>query len=233
MLAVVCFLWRPYGAPGRYSPAHVNTLYRMIERQYPAPHRFLCVTNERAGFDPGVELVADRGDFGGILSPHGSQFPSCYRRLRLFRHDAGATFGDRFVALDLDAVVVDDLRPLWDRDDAFVIWRDPGRRTPYCGSMFLLRAGARPQVWDDFDPVRSPAAAKAAGCFGSDQAWIAHCLGPNEATWTPADGVLSYRVDGLRRNFLPAGARVVFFHGKLKPWDVEPNALAWVRENYR
>lgn len=228
MITFVSWLW----GRGRYDFRAVNALRAGVARHYARPHRFLCVTNTRAGIDPEVEIVPDREDFAELPSPWGANFPSCYRRLRAFAPDAGETFGERFVSVDLDAVVVGDLVPLVDRPEDFVIWRDPGNRTPYCGSLWLLRAGARPSVWTDFDPKRSPREAKAAGRLGSDQAWIAHALGPFEPTWTAADGVLSYRMDGLRRNFLPANARIVFFHGKIKPGDAEPQRLAWVKENY-
>lgn len=231
MISVVCWLW---SAPGRtaYRAAHVNTLAAMVRRHYPSPHRFLCVSNEPGKYDAGVEIIQDREDFADVPSPHGGLNPSCYRRLRLFAPDSAATFGERIINLDLDCVITGDLRPLWDRDDDFVIWRDPGNRTPYCGSVWLLRSGSRAQVWAEFDPRSSPAAARAAGRLGSDQGWIAHCLGPHEATWTAADGVYSYRNDGLRRNFLPASARIVFFHGAVKPWDPEAQGLAWVREHF-
>ena len=233
MISIITWLWPTPGANAIYTATHVNALHAAVARHYPAPHRFICITNETDDFDPGVELVRDREDFAGVPSPRGDPHPSCYRRLRLFAPDAATTFGERIVSIDLDCVISNDLRPVWDRPDDFVIWRDPGNRTPYCGSMFLLTAGARSQVWKQFDPARSPQAARAARCLGSDQGWIAYCLGPHEATWTAADGVLSYRIDGLHRNFLPPGVRVTFFHGKVKPWDPEALALAWVRENLR
>jgi hypothetical protein len=99
----------------------------------------------------------------------------------------------------------------------------------------MLKAGARPEVWRDFDPVFSPRETVAAGLYGSDQAWIAHKLGRGEAVWTPADGVHSYRNEILEgRGGLPDGARIVFFHGKHDPWDRDVwNKHAWVREFYR
>lgn len=229
VITVVSWLWP---GPWSYAAAHVNQLAAMVRRWYPDPMRFVCVTNMRGGFDSHVELVVDREDFKDTPSPHGAAYPSCYRRLRLFAPDAWKEFGERIVSIDLDCVITGDLRFVWNRPEDFVIWRDPGNRTPYCASMLMLRAGSRSRVWSDFDPLRSPQAAKAAGRTGSDQGWIAHCLGPNEATWKAADGVLSYRMDGLRRNFLPAGARAVFFHGRPKAWEAEPQGLAWVREHF-
>ncbi len=179
-----------------------------------------------AAFGAGrVEIVPAWNDFVGIPSPYGAHQPSCYRRLRAFHPDIAATLGDRFVSLDLDTVITGDVRPLWDRPEDFIAWGETNPKSYYNGSMFELRAGARPQVWTLFDPKRSPAAAKAAGNFGSDQGWLSHCLGKGEPTWTTQDGVYSYNVHLRNKTTtLPANARIVMFHGGTDPW---------VREHYR
>jgi hypothetical protein len=238
MLSVVTWKWPPRKSyRSVYGPEVVNVLRSMVARHYPAPHRFLCVTNDAAGLEPEVEVVPDRADFAALPSPHGPASPSCYRRLRAFAPDAGEIFGLRFVSLDLDCVIVGDLRPVWDRPEDFVIWGDTNPRTRYNGSMFLLTAGARPQVWDRFDPATSPRQALAAGNHGSDQAWISYVLGKGEARWTKADGVYSYRNEILGSGAggaLPPGARVVFFHGQHDPWspDVQQRHT-WVREYWQ
>lgn len=233
MISFVCWKWSTPGYRSTFGPEAVNVLAAMIRRHYPEPHRILCVTNDPAGIEPGVEIVPDRADFADIPSPHGGGNPSCYRRLRLFEPDAAATFGDRIVSIDLDCVILDDLRPLLDVPNDLVLWQDPGRPDQYCASMMLLRAGTRPDVWSGFDPARSPASARAAGCMGSDQGWLSYCLGPWEARWTAEDGILSYRLDQLDRVPLPESARVVMFHGGQDPWSPGPQQLGWVRRHYR
>jgi len=171
-------------------------------------------------------------DFADLPSPHGGKNPSCDRRLRLFHPDASQWFGERFVSLDLDAVITGDLSPVWNRPDAFVMWGDTNRTTHYNGSMVLMTAGARRQVWDDFNPTTSPAEAKAAGQFGSDQAWISYRLGPGEATWSTVDGVYSYRMHLQQRQELPPYARIVFFHGQVDPWSPAAQSKSWVRQHY-
>lgn len=231
MISFVCFLWRDPRYRTQFTAAHVNTLARMIGRHYDAPHRVLCVTNDPAGIDPGIEIVPDRQDFAEIPPPHGAGNPSCYRRLRLFAPNAAAIFGERIVSIDLDCVVTGDLRPLFDRPEEFVGWSDPLRPAQYCGSLTELTAGSRPQVWEQFDPARSPGEAVRAKCYGSDQGWVSYCLGPGEAQWTRADGVYSHRWD-LKGGALPANARIVFFTGEVKPWDSRLSGLSWVRDNY-
>ena len=235
MLTFLTFLWRP--APGyrsAFGPSHVNALRRMVERHYQRPHRFVLVTDQPfAGYDRGIDVYNLWPDFARIPNPSGRKNPSCYRRLRVFSRNAGHWLGDRFVCLDLDCVITGDLEPLFAGDEDFRIWKSSTQGNPYNGSMFMLRAGARPQVWEGFDPQDSPAATKRAGLFGSDQAWIAHCLGPNEATWGPADGVYSFR-NHLKAGAdpLPANARVVFFHGAVDPWSHRGQRVPWVRENW-
>lgn len=230
MISVIVWKWATPGYRSTFGPETVNVMRRMVARHYLAPHRFICVTNDPAGLDGDVEVVADREDFAATPSPHGGRNPSCYRRLRMFSPDAAVTFGARMVSIDLDCVITGDLRPLWDRPEDFVAWRDPLHRRQYNGSMMLLRAGSRPQVWSEFDPKKSPHQSVIAGFKGSDQGWISQCLPPGPA-WSKDDGVYSFKIDGLDRRSLPADARVTIWHGHTKPWD--DARMEWVQRNYR
>jgi hypothetical protein len=239
MLTVVCWKWKPKaGYRSTFGPETVNTMKRMVARHYPHPHQLVCVTDDAAGIDADVRIVPLWPDHAELQSPHGPLNPSCYRRLKAFSAEAAQIFGPRFVSIDLDAVICGDMTAVWNRPEDFVIWGDTSPRTPYNGSMFLLRAGSRTKVWTDFDPRRSPVIARAKGYFGSDQAWIGAALGPNEPRWGQADGVYSFRnhlQDPHRpARPLPPEARVVFFHGKHDPWDADVRAkYGWIVEHYR
>lgn len=237
MITFVTFKWRaPPGYRSTFKGEHVDTLRRMVARHYPHPHRFVCVTDDASGItEPDVECFELWGDFATVANPSGRKNPSCYRRLRLFAKNPGAFLGERFVVLDLDCVITGDITPLVHRPEDFVIWKSATSGNPYNGSMWMLTAGARPQVWRDFDPATSPTLTQRARLYGSDQAWIAYSLGAEEATWSMADGVHSFRneIEG-RSGRLPAGSRIVFFHGKNDPWDEAViGRYAWVREHYR
>lgn len=234
VLTFVAFKWRPpSGYRSHFNAESVNTLARMIARHYSKPHRFVLITDDSSGVtEPGVEAFELWNDHWNVRNPSGRGNPSCYRRLRLFAPEPGKFLGDRFVCMDLDTVITSDITTLFDRPEDFVIWKSATSTNPYNGSMFMLRAGTRPQVWMDFDPVLSPLQTRRSGFFGSDQAWIAQCLGRDEAVWSKADGVLSYRLDVAKSN-LPSNARIVFFHGREDPWGREAQRLAWVKEAYR
>lgn len=204
----------------------------MIRRHYQRPHRVLCVTNDAAGIDPAVTIVPDREDFADVQNPYGPHAPSCYRRLLMWHPDAARWFGERFVSLDLDVVAVADLVPLWDRAEEVVLYRDPLHPSQVNGSMVLMTAGARPEVWTDFDPDRSPQIARGAGFKGSDQAWLSLRL-PSEPRWDTRDGVYSFRKDiEPADGRLPADARLTIWHGHRDPWDEAAQKLPWVRENW-
>lgn len=237
-LTIATFKWDPTpGYRSKFDPSSVNVLKRMIDRHYAPPHRFVCITDNPAGLDPGIDALPLWTDHAHVPSPHGGKNPSCYRRLRVFSPEMAEVLGPRFVVVDIDIVIVADVAPLWDRTEDFVIWGDTHPTTHYNGSMMLMTAGARRKVWETFDPHRSPRQAQDAGCFGSDQGWISYCLGPGEKRWSCADGVYSYRnhlrgEHATRGKKLPENARIVIFHGSTDPWSEAGQNLPWVRRHW-
>lgn len=228
MISVVTFKWSTPGYRAKFTAEHVRTLQRMVARHYPDPHRFVCFTDDATGIEDIALSLWD--DYASVPNPTGGGRPSCYRRLKLFDPSMSEIIGPRFVMLDLDTVITGDLRPLWNRPEDVVMWKSPSNEWPYNGAMFMANTGARPKVWTDFDPVESPKLTTAAGFRGSDQAWLSYALGPNEAVWTQADGVVYYGKMMRPRERLPKGSRIVFTTGGTAPWTLKHQ---WVREHYR
>lgn len=235
-LRVVCFKWKPFeGYRSEFTHKQVNTLYSMVARHYHKPFELVCVTDDATGIRPEVRIIPLWDDFANVPSPHGGANPSCYRRLKMYSPEAREIIGPRFVSIDLDVVIVDDVTPLWDREEDFMIWGETLRRTPYNGSMQMLTAGAREEVWKQFDPGVSPKVARNAGMDGSDQGWISFVLGPNEKRWTMKDGVFSFRLHVKpNRGKIPKGARIIFFEGQIDPWTPTAMKLCpWIANHYR
>lgn len=233
MLTVCTFKWKPpAGYRSTFGPASVLALRDGVARHYAKPHRFVCLTDDATGLE-GIETLPLWADHAEVPNPHGRGNPSCYRRLKLFDPAIESLLGPRFVSLDLDTVVVGDLAPIFDRTEDFLIWGETNPHSFYNGSMFMLTAGARPQVWTDFDPKNSPREAFRARRFGSDQGWISHKLGRGEATWGRPDGVYSFRVHiQPHGGVLPDDARLVMFHGKVDPWHRIAQQYGWVRQHW-
>lgn len=166
MLSIVCFKWKPKpGYRSSFGPQTVNTLKRMIARNYQKPHRLVCVTDDARDIDPDVEIVPLWNDHAAVPSPHGAGNPSCYRRLKCYSKEAEQWFGPRFVIIDLDCVIVSDMAPIWDNDSDFCIWGDTNPTSPYNGSMQLMNAGARSQVSGNLRSDREPEEVEGNGLF--------------------------------------------------------------------
>ena len=238
MIQVVCWKWgrTPHFKKGIvYTAGHVNRLRNMVARNLSLDHQFCCITDDPIGIDEAIQVIP--------LWPDLADLGRCYVRLKAFAAEMATVIGPRFVSIDLDCVITGDIAPLIERREDFIIWGDVASNTPYNGSLWMMDAGARRQVWDDFDPATSPAEGRRRRHIGSDQAWIAARLGPGEARWTRQDGVLSFRrhVLSRRRRWrpeermeLPEGARIVFFHGRHDPSHREVRRLCpWVGEHWR
>ena len=229
MLTFVCFKWRRSSvgvqlpSACEYTALHVNRLWSMLKRHVRIDHQLVCVTVDPDGICADVRTIPiwDKlGHLGG-----------CYNRLWVFSKEAGELFGDRFVCIDLDVVIVNDSTSLFTRKDDFVINAyNPSTRfrdQHYNGSMFMMDAGARSSVWDDFDPEVSPIESRNnPDTVGTDQSWIRHHLGKNESRWTNADGVYEAR---QIRHALPDDAKIVFFSGRMDP---SVSRAEWVRSEW-
>lgn len=238
MLSVLTYLWPGGGLSKReYEPHYVNVEARMFARHLKIPHRFVCVTDFEGGFDPGVTVVrtppAARA-IAEIKTPEAGRFPSCYRRLWSWSKEA-AELGEWLLVVDIDLVLTGEITHLVQHSHDFLAWRPRmcwGNVNRVAGGLYLLRAGSRPRVWNDFiaDPAAAIARARAAGYRGSDQAWISYCESAGAAVWPADSGIYSIR--DLRNGAapLPRDARLVQFNGPVKPWQ---SPLRWVKESWQ
>ena len=230
MIRIISWLWRQPEGRTSYTAEHVNIFADMVRRHCSIPFSLACVTDMPSGIDPSVDIIPLPTDFAGISPVWGPRKPNCYRRLALYRRDAADIFGgERIASFDLDCVIGRDLAPLLSRKEDLVLFKGTAPGRPYNGSLQLLTAGCRPQVYENFS---AEGALESGTAFhGSDQAWLAHCLGPSEATWDERDGVYFYgrHWTSLRDTVVP---RILFYPGKLKPWTarlIDP----FTRRNYR
>lgn len=201
----------------KYGPEYVARLRAGVDRHLSAPYRFEV-------FRPGA---CDR-DLTSIKG--------CFARLRAFslkwQKANGIQEGDRLVCIDLDVVVTGSLDALFDRLEPFVILQgaNASNPCPYNGSLWMLRAGYRQDVWDDFsleEAARVPHFE-----FPDDQAWMAHKL-PGAAGWKagPESGVYAFQKPGWPKGFgLPDDARLVVFPGWRDP--AQFLGLPWLQRHW-
>lgn len=233
MLHVVTWLWGD-----KFGVEDVAKLAAGVRRNLKQPHRFLCMT-DRIGREP-IEGVGYRQ----IRDLELTAIRGCFARLRMF--DPYWQFlreikeGERIACIDLDTVITGPLDPLFDRPEPFVIMQkgNASNPCPMNGALMMIRAGAHPEVWNDFS---LDAAAKTAHYeFPDDQGWIWAKL-PSAAGWKCGvdSGVFVFRKPGwpsfdrkMKRggDDLPNGARLVTFSGGRSPEKYKH--LDWVKENW-
>lgn len=224
-LVLLTWLWQQKDGRTRFKALHVNIFAAMVRRHCTLPIELACVTDMPDGIDPSIRIIEPPGFYDGFQTSRwkGGR-PSCYRRLAIYRRDAARLFGaKRIASMDLDVVIGGNIDSILGRAEDFVICApsQKGSRWLYNGSLQMLTAGARPQVYERFTPEEAEIASQR--FVGSDQAWIAHVLGPGEATWTERDGVTRFPNE-------QHGA-MQFFPGQVKPWDAI--GKPWVAKNYR
>jgi hypothetical protein len=216
----------------------------MVRRHLHLPYRFVCITDqseELRGFD-GVEIVRLWQEGGRV---------GCWVRLKSFSEEMKDLLGPRFLSLDLDLVIVDDITPMVDRPEPFVIAKGATalkkfRNNLYSGTMYLLTSGYHKVVWESFRD-RSPKLralwsivkeCRRNGLNGTDSAWIARILGPGQPTWEQEDGLHSFCWDVEAQGgclTYPKGAKIILFHGqRYDPADSRLYAeYPWVKEHWR
>ncbi len=222
-LTVLTWYWSQPGGRTLFTPAHVNVWAAMVRRHCTLDIDIACVTATPEGIDPSIHIIRPPGEWDGLQTSRwkGGR-PSCYRRVAMFRRDAAAMFGQRFCAMDLDVVIGANIDAVLSRPEDIVLCApsQAGPRWIYNGSMLLMTAGARPQVYESFTPAKAEEASRR--FVGSDQAWYAYALGKGEATFGPPE---------VCRWGQAAEAPILFFPGEVKPWDLL--AHPWVAKHYR
>lgn len=211
-LRVICWLWRQEKTKHVYTDEHVRTWAGMVRRHLTLPHT-LAVVTDLPGDYGGIDVIAPPDEFNDVkLSRWSAARPQCLRRLSMYRRDAAELFGgDLIVCMDLDIAICASIDTLFAGGEDFRIARGTLGDRPYNGSIQMIRAGARAQVYESFS---AQAAEEASRRFiGSDQAFLMHILGPNEATWGPEHGVVAHQ-----RKRHCKSPRIVTYPGSLKPW---------------
>jgi len=233
VLTCVTWKWRRADGSSLFSAEYVNRMRSMLERNLRLPHRLLCMTDDPAGIDPRVECHPLPAEFAGAFR--------CRRRMWQYSRDRASLFGPRFLAVDLDLVLTDDITPLVDRPEPIVMLRI-GYANTLSGSFILCDTGALHGAYECF--AKNPVAfLPATGVQNaSDQAMLNHWLrGKTVAEWSERDGFAVFFGKGYERFAhlgvgpsspnLPKGARVVVLGSDDLGALTDPR-FAW-REHWR
>ncbi|MEP2533126.1 hypothetical protein [Shimia sp.] len=220
---VLCMKWGTL-----FPPDYVNVLYNACHTAITGPFRFVCLTDDGAGLDDGIDVLPIP-DIG--LTEAEWFTPGVWPKLSLYVPQLHDIRG-RCLFIDLDMVVLGGLDEMFDHSAPFIGigvgpgWHPGAKETHprHLGTgIFAFEAGAHVNVLEAFQHDKSAARAS----FANEQDFV---LGHVEDVqyWEPG-WVLSFK-RYLRRPMLvdlvlppkspPATAKVVAFHGDPRPIDL-------------
>lgn len=233
MLTVLCWKWGSL-----FGPDYVNRLRSMLDRNLRGvSFQLVCVTDDAWGIDADIRCEPIR-EF--------VETPRCRRRMKQYDGDFASSLGERILSIDLDVVILDDLRPLVERREPIVCWR-VGYAGVYSGSFVLYDAHVLDRMYRAFaaDPEGFPRKVQARG-VPSDQAmlnfWLARNRPAEVGVWTERDGFVTWFGKGYERfehlgmgpgnPVPPDGARIVVL-GSADKHVLDGGAFPFVREHWR
>lgn len=222
MALIVC-TWK-WG--DKYTDEDVNKVRAGFRRHLHESHTFVLISDKPS--------AADVDEVWPILDLELLKHKGCFARLRMFDPLWQNRFGidERLVCVDLDVVITGHLDELFYRAEPFMILQGANAANPckYNGSVWMLRAGYRPDVWQDF----SIEAAQHIPFyeFPDDQAWMEHKM-PGEIGWKVGyqSGIYAFQKPGWPKgDLLPKDARMVVFPGWRSPAKFK--SLPWVQQHW-
>jgi len=229
-LHIICYRWGTL-----YGPEYVNILRGMVQRNLSINHTFHCITDSSEGLHP--DIITHE------LEDHG--FDGIWRKLMTFQPNFLGLEGQFVVSLDLDIVIVDNIDFLAEQPEKdFMIARNWGRRKDGArgsGSVYRLKVGSHPDIWNDFirDPERAIDEYHGKNRKIGEQNWLnAHM---REFNYLPEGKVVSFKrhckskgrslfgrfgerlgltTAAIGKAEVPDGAAIISFHGDPSPLDV-------------
>lgn len=206
MINIVCFWTLPEGGkPDEFTKEYVDRLAKQVSDNVTVPHNFYCYT--------------DRVPAGGIYRKLDSNLAGWWAKLTLFGRKE--LRDEPVLYVDLDTIItgnIDHLCRHVEENKGFTILRDFYRENGY-GSGLMGWNGDYSDIWYNFNMDPMGITSKYGGVMG-DQ-WFIETQVKDAKIWQDKfpDEVVSYKVHC--QNGLPKEAKIVCFHGKPRPHEVE------------
>lgn len=195
-LTVACVL----RSGGDFKPEHVQELRAGVRKHLLSDHRFVCLSDVAV---PGVDTVP---------LPHA--WPGWWAKICLFRP---GIFSGRVLYLDLDSVVVGSLEEIASYNGRLAMLSDFFEPEKPASGVMAWEAGEGASAYNLF--VGDPRAVM--GTLHGDQDWLARglLLPPKRLQDLFPGQLVSWKRHCSAG--IPEGARIVSFHGRPRPWEVE------------
>jgi len=217
-----------------YSSEYVNRIYRAVLRHLHRPFRFVCVTDDAAGLDAGIDARP--------IPPQPSWYhsnarypgwPNIYEKLFVFEKGFADLAGPTLF-LDIDQIIVGDLDCFFDyKPGEFCIihnWvplrKRLLRKAPFCGNSSCFRFEAGDKSDYIFQTFRSECdVAMDTSVYCTEQAYMTHAVGFDKVNFWPDNFVRSFKrtctwpwpLNHFLTPRMKPDTRILCFHGTPTP----------------
>lgn len=232
-LKIVTWYWNNPNAKNKpffeWTPDHVHKLAAGLKRHLDMPHEFSVVTDMPGQIDASKAKIIPLWD-------DLRDWQRCFTRLKAYSADMKETIGERFVSIDLDTLIVDDVTPIFDRPEPFVGYRDSKNPMAYSGALWMKDWNVYNNVWETIRLVRAIDFSDAK-YVGSDQCWQSTILAEGDQPppkWSREDGIYDFwNIEELPK--LPSNARIIFFNGMRRDMSMPKfqKKYPWILEHWR
>jgi hypothetical protein len=208
MTVVVCMKAGP-----KYPSDYANRLCRAV-RRHGHEGRFYCLTDGPAGLERDI-----------ITLPVSPLCEGWWHKIYLFSWDHG--IAARLLYMDIDMVVTGSLEDFLRYDGDFATGSRFNRPAQINSTVMSIPPGYGRQVWNTFVGYRSMVMRS----FGGDSRFLESIIGSRtRRSQEMFPGQLVSYKKHVRGGSLPEGARLVSFHGKPDPEDVDEDFVKrfWV-----
>lgn len=230
----------------KYGPDYVNRLFNMSRRNLTVPFSFICYTDAPEGLDPAIDARP--------LPEMGFDDPEerGWRKLALFKKDIDLE--GRVLFLDLDTVIVGNIDDYFTLEGEVILikhWRPSKKHGVGETGVYRFDAGREADIYDNF--INNISEVKSS--YRHEQAYVGDYLSSRgRLSFWPEKWMPSFKYNCMRPFLLglflepklPAGAKMVVFHGNPTPSQAMEGRVAglkglvrfvrtpgWLRENWR
>lgn len=227
-----------------YGPEYVNRLYNMVCRNLSYPFKMVCFTDDTSGIRSEIQCfpIPEMEIPGGLPE-------RMWKKLSTLKGDLYGLTGTALF-LDLDIVIVQSIDPFFDYPGEFVIIKDYRKQWRITGnsSVYRFEIGKFSYVFDkfllNFDKIRQQ--------HRNEQEYLTTAVFEQQGiTYWPTEWCPSYKYDCISRipfafwkkPAIPAGARILIFHGEINPpkaitggwgkWYRFVRAAPWIAEYWK
>lgn len=228
MVNVICLKWGTL-----YPASFVNRLYRGVKAHLHRPFRFVCFTDDSAGFDEGIDaqpLPERPAEL--IETPRYNGWPNIYVKLALYKPGLANLEGPTLF-LDIDQIITGDLDPFFDyKPGEFCIvhnwieWHKTLlRKRPFIGNSSCFRFNPEKMGYVYEKWISEMAESLDTNIYRTEQAYMTHAVGEKNVNWWPEGWVTSFK-RGCQRTWplnhfltpkLKKETRILCFHGHPNP----------------